>query len=183
VTRILQGDTRLLDTEIAQRMLASTELARVAYVALDGLPRVLPMLFHWNGTEIILCSFADTYKIPALRARPDVAITIDTTSSPPDVLLVRGQAAMSDFVGVIPEFLAAQIRYLGEKGAAARIAEIPPGTKMVRIAVRPSWVGVFDFRSRFPGGRTAEEMDTYHRDIVKQPKGTGARTGPIEEVA
>lgn len=35
-----QGDVRLLDTDSAQGLLASTELARVAYVAADGTPRV-----------------------------------------------------------------------------------------------------------------------------------------------
>ena len=34
-----QGDVRLLQTEVAQRMLAATTPARVAYVAQDGTPR------------------------------------------------------------------------------------------------------------------------------------------------
>jgi hypothetical protein len=44
-----QGDLQLLDSDLAQRLLASTELARLAYVTHDGTPRVLPMLFHWTG--------------------------------------------------------------------------------------------------------------------------------------
>ena len=64
-----QGDVRLLDSEPAQRLLASSELARLAYVA------------------------------------------------------------------------------------ARNVAEVDrPGTRMARIAVRPEWVGVLDFTTRFPGG-------------------------------
>ena len=52
-----QGDLGLLDPDVAERLLASTELARLAYVATDGTPRVVPMLFHWNGTEIVVSTF------------------------------------------------------------------------------------------------------------------------------
>jgi hypothetical protein len=37
-----QGDLGLLESEIARRLLASTALARFAYVSMDGTPRVLP---------------------------------------------------------------------------------------------------------------------------------------------
>jgi hypothetical protein len=29
---------------------------------------------------------------------------------------------------------------------------------MIRIALRPDWVGVIDFQTRFPGGNTADEF-------------------------
>lgn len=64
-----QGDVRLLDSDIAQSLLASTELARVAYVAADGTPRVFPMLFHWTGKDVVLSTFAPARKIAALQTR------------------------------------------------------------------------------------------------------------------
>jgi hypothetical protein len=85
-----QGDLGLLETDLAQRLLASTELARVAYVAKDGTPRVFPMLFHWTGSEVVLPTFGGL-KVNALRARPDIAITIDDAATPPSVLLIRGK--------------------------------------------------------------------------------------------
>jgi hypothetical protein len=39
VTVLPQGDVGLLDSAVAQRLLVSTELARLAYVAGDGTPR------------------------------------------------------------------------------------------------------------------------------------------------
>ncbi|MBC6459489.1 pyridoxamine 5'-phosphate oxidase family protein [Actinomadura sp. HBU206391] len=154
-----QGDLGLLDSDVAARLLASTELARLAYVAADGTPRVFPMLFHWTGADVVMSTFEGTRKIAALRARPDVAITIDRASTPPEVLLIRGQATVTDVEGVVPEYALAQRRYAGPEQAAVNLAEVDhPGTRMARIAVRPTWVGVLDFQTRLPGGTGIEEF-------------------------
>lgn len=159
VMALPQGDVGLLGSDVAKRLLASTELARLAYVAADGTPRVFPMLFHWTGTEIVMSTFAGARKIAALRAKPDVAITIDAASTPPEVLLIRGRAVLIDIDGIVPEYALAQRRYGGEERAAAILAEVDrPGTKMARIAVRPTWVGVLDFQIRLPGGTSIEEF-------------------------
>lgn len=153
-----QGDLRLLETDVAQRLLHSTELARVAYVAKDGTPRVFPMLFHWTGGEVVLSTFGGL-KVNALRARPDIAITIDAATTPPSALLIRGKAELTDVKGIVEEYAAAQRRYAGEEQGAANVAAVDrPGTTMVRIAVRPTWVGVLDFTTRFPGGTTPDEF-------------------------
>jgi hypothetical protein len=158
-TAVPQGDVRLLDTDVARRLLASTELARLAYVAADGTPRVMPMLFEWTGEELVMSTFAGARKIAALRARPDVAITIDTAGAPPEVLLLRGRVTVTDVEGIVPEYALAQRRYYGDEQAAASLAEVDrPGTRMARIALRPSWAGVIDFQTRFPGGTGAEEF-------------------------
>src|ERR1700752_3909739 len=113
-----QGDLRLLETDLAQRLLASTELARAAYGTQEGPPRVFPSMFHWTGTELVFGTFAGGAKIAALRARPAIAMTIDTPGPPPEVLLLRGQAEVTDVEGIIPEYAAAHHRYYGpEQGA------------------------------------------------------------------
>ncbi|MGQ0841193.1 pyridoxamine 5'-phosphate oxidase family protein [Actinokineospora sp.] len=154
-----QGDVGLLDTDVARHLLASTELARLAYVAADGTPRVFPMLFHWTGSEMVFSTFAGANKITALRARPDVAISIDSAAPPPEVLLIRGRAVVTDIDGIVPEYLAAHRRYGGDEQAAAAAEIDHPDLRMARIAVRPAWVGVLDFQSRFPGGRTAADFE------------------------
>lgn len=53
--------------------------------------------------------------------------------------------------GVLPEYAAAQRRVTGD-GATTYLAAIDePGLRMVRLGLRPTWVGVLDFRHRFPG--------------------------------
>jgi hypothetical protein len=154
-----QGDVRLLDTDIAQGLLASTELARVAYVVADGTPRIFPVMFHWNGTELVFATFAGAAKIKALRARPAVAITIDTNAMPPSALLLRGNAEVTDVDGVVPEYLLAHIHYFGEEQGRQNAADVDkPGLRMARIAIKPTWVGTFDFMTRLPGGATPEEF-------------------------
>ncbi|MEJ3657071.1 pyridoxamine 5'-phosphate oxidase family protein [Actinomycetes bacterium KLBMP 9759] len=155
-----QGHPELISTDTAQRLLHSKELARLAYTAADGTPRVFPMMFQWTGDEIVFGTFAGARKIAALRARPDVAITIDTPVDPPQVLLLRGRAEVTDVEGLVPEYVQAHRRYAAtpEQAEAAIADSDLPGVRMARIAVRPRWVGVLDFTTRFPGGSTADQF-------------------------
>jgi hypothetical protein len=146
-----QGDPRLLETASAQRLLTAAIPARFAYIGLDGSPRVIPMSFVWNGAELVMGAFAGTYKLPALRARPDVAVTIDSFDGSPQVLLLRGSVTLDDVDGVLPEYAAAQLKMNDDEATRAYLQSIDrPGLRMVRIGLRPIWVGVLDFASRFP---------------------------------
>jgi hypothetical protein len=149
---LAQGDLGLLGSQTAKRLLASTVPARVAYTGLDGKPRALPIWFLWTGDELVMASFAGAAKARALRAHPDVALTIDTESFPADVLLLRGTATVTDVDGFVPEYVETLRRYLGHDGAARFLGQFDESaTKMHRISVRPDWVGVLDFETRLPG--------------------------------
>ena len=153
-----QGDLRLLDTEPAQRLLTSTIPARYAYTALDGTPRIVASWFVWTGEELVLPTFISAqhishaaYRLRALRANPDVAVSIDTESSPPEVLSIRGKADITEVDGVAAEYAEAAHRFLGSEQATGYLAQIDqPGTRMARIAVRPAWVALMDFQTRMP---------------------------------
>jgi hypothetical protein len=155
---IPQGDLKLLDSDIAKRLLNSNIPARLAYIAKDGTPRVIPTWFYWDGNEIVMATFSAGPQVThypgratALRANPAVAITIDTDAFPPELLLIRGQASVTEVDGLVPEFKEAARRYLGEEGAKAFFEQNnKPGVRMARIAVRPTWVGVIDFDTRLP---------------------------------
>jgi hypothetical protein len=45
----------ILKQPISQEML-NGDLARLAYVAKDGTPRVVPIGFTWNGSEVVMCT-------------------------------------------------------------------------------------------------------------------------------
>jgi hypothetical protein len=155
-----QGDLRLLETDLAQRLLQSAIPARLAFVWTDGTPRVIPTWFHWTGREIVMVTYVagpnigirhPAARLAALRANPDVALTIDTEPYPPQSLTIRGQARISPVSGVAPEYAAAARRYLGDSAAAEMLAGLDqPGTEQARIAVRPTWVGLIDFNARRP---------------------------------
>ncbi|MEP6559469.1 MAG: pyridoxamine 5'-phosphate oxidase family protein [Nakamurella sp.] len=147
-----QGSLELLEDPIAVRLLGSAELARLAYNAQDGTPRVIPMMFHWTGEEVIFGTYAGSAKLRSLRANPDVAITIDTPGPPPDVLLLRGRAELGGVGGIVSEYAAAHRRYYGDEQGTSNVGKMAAdGIRMVRIAVRPTWVGVLDFQTRVPG--------------------------------
>jgi hypothetical protein len=155
-----QGDLALLDTELAQRLLAAPIPARLAFIALDGTPRVVPTWFHWTGQDLVMPTYTagpnigvrhPAARLAALRARPDVAVTIDTDTFPPQSLSLRGQVEITEVDGLAPEYAAAARRYLGADAAGAMLAGLDqPGTAQARIVLRPSWAGLIDFDSRRP---------------------------------
>ena|SRR5689334_13088650 len=157
---IPQGDLRLLDTDQARELLQAAIPVRMAFVAADGTPRIVPTWFHWDGTEIVMATYIagpaigirhPAARVAALRANPRVALSIDTEASPPQALSIRGSAKVTEIDGLAPEYVASARRYLGEEAAAGMIAAMDqPGTRQARISVRPDWVGLIDFVNRRP---------------------------------
>ena len=112
-----QGDLRLLQSPVARRLLTSPVPARFAYLALDGTPRVIPTWCHWTGDELVMPAFLSAPRVrhparrlAALRAHPQVAVSIDTEGFPPEVLLIRGVVDVTEVDGVPSEYRAAAIR-------------------------------------------------------------------------
>ena len=97
------------DDPVAQRLLESANPARMAYVARDGTPRVIPVGFLWTGTTIVVGTVPGSAKVRALDANPSVALTIDTSPPvwPPNALFVRGTAEVTIVDGVFPEYVEA----------------------------------------------------------------------------
>ena len=146
-----QGDTALLNDPIAQELLRSTIPARLAYVWHDGSPRVVPIWFHWNGEEFVFGTPPTAPKTKALRQNSKVALTIDTDAWPHKVLQIRGTAKVETVDGVVPEYAASARRYFGEEQGQAWVEQMGKMfSQMARISVRPEWVGIMDFESRFP---------------------------------
>ncbi len=148
---IPQGDLALLDDTIAQELLRSTNLAKLAYVWTDGTPRVVPLWFEWTGEEIVLGTPPTAPKLTALRAHHRVALTIDSATNQDHVLLIRGSVAITMVPGVASEYAAAARRYMGEEAGNAWVGEVGAMfSEMARIAIRPDWVGIIDMQTRFP---------------------------------
>jgi PPOX class probable F420-dependent enzyme len=153
VTSDARGDVTLLNHPIAQELLQSTLLARLAYIALDGTPRVVPLQFHWTGEELVINSWPDDPKVAALRANPQVAVTIDGNDPPFRALQLRGTASVTVMDGVSAEMHAASARYMGPAAGQEWVATVMRlSPQSARIAIRPTWVDVLDFTTRLPGG-------------------------------
>jgi nitroimidazol reductase NimA-like FMN-containing flavoprotein (pyridoxamine 5'-phosphate oxidase superfamily) len=143
-----QEITAELEHPGARDLLASATLVRLAYDGSDGFPRVIPIGFHWNGNEIVVCTAATAPKVKALSARPNVAITIDVGDTPTEAraLLVRGRARVDIVDGVPDEYIEASKKVL----AADHFAEFERQVRslydrMARISIEPAWARFFDF--------------------------------------
>ena len=144
IDQIMAGD-------VARKLLQRT-IARLAYVARDGTPRVIPIGYTWTGSAFLMNTATNAAKIKALEVNPDVALTIDTDDFPPNVLLVRGRAEL-EWVDGIPDeymqmndtsYMTAEHREAWEAGVRGLY------DAMYRIRVVPTWVKVLDFETTLP---------------------------------
>jgi hypothetical protein len=141
----------VMNDPVAQELVKAPIHARLAYSARDGSPRVIPIGYIWNGEVFVMGSPVNAPKVKALAANPKVALTVDTDSFPPHVLLVRGEAAVAVVDGVPDEFIEASRRFVGEEGMPEWEAGIRALYKqMAIIRVTPTWAKVLDFETRLP---------------------------------
>jgi Pyridoxamine 5'-phosphate oxidase len=124
----------------------------------DGTPRVVPIWFHWDGEAIVLGSPPNAPKVNVLPDNSKVALTIDRDEFPYHALLVRGTAHVETVEGVTPEYEACAERYFGEEQGQQWVEGVRQmSSHMTRISVRPEWVSILDFETRFPSA-IAEAM-------------------------
>ena len=140
----------------ARHLLETATLCHLAYNGADGLPRVIPVAYHWTGSAAVICTATTAPKVRALTARPDVALTIDGGGDTPagvKSIMIRGRATLDTVDGIPEEYLRATTKSM--RGAApAEFAEAVRRMypQMVRIAVTPRWARFFDYGGgRIPG--------------------------------
>ena len=129
----------------AQTLLATSDVARLAYNGPDGFPRVIPTGFLWTGSALIACTASTAPKVKSLRARPQVALTIDA-GGPPRSLQIRGVASIEIVDGIPPEYLAAAAKSMSGDdlaGFEASVRAVYP--QMARITVTPTRARYYDF--------------------------------------
>jgi nitroimidazol reductase NimA-like FMN-containing flavoprotein (pyridoxamine 5'-phosphate oxidase superfamily) len=147
----------------AQELLTTAPLMRLAYSGRDGTPRVIPIGFFWNGSQIVVCTSTTAPKGRAIRERPDVAVTIDVGTAPADSrsLLVRGPATTETVDGIPSEYVDAARKTMPPEDVAGfeqAVQAMYP--QLVRIAITPTWARYYDFGAgRLPATlqRLAEE--------------------------
>ncbi|MGK4594498.1 pyridoxamine 5'-phosphate oxidase family protein [Amycolatopsis sp. w19] len=141
----------ILNRPYSQELLAR-DMARLAYAASDGTPRAIPISIHWNGKEIVMCTSTNAPKLHSLRRNPAVALTIDTESHPPKILLLRGTVELDHVDGIPDEYMQWNGTY---EMTPEQRAEWEENVKslyesMVRIVMTPTWVKLIDFEETLP---------------------------------
>ncbi len=87
-----------LDDPVVAELLSNANLARLAYVGLDGRPRVVPIWFQYRDGAVVMITGPKAEKARALAANGAVSLTIDSSQPPYKVLLVQGDAALEERV-------------------------------------------------------------------------------------
>jgi len=147
-----QGSLALLNDPLSQELLHAPLMAHLAYVVSDGSPRIMPIWFSWEYDEIVFCSVVVALKLKTLTNGTKVAVDIDRPTWPYARLLIRGTVSTTEYAGVVPGYRETAVRYIGEQYGNMFIDAMEGmGMPMMRIAVKPYWVGLYDFENRMPG--------------------------------
>lgn len=135
-----------------QQLLEAPIPARIAYIGLDGTPRVVPVSYLWDGAAFVFASPPDWYKVRAMAANPNVALTVDSNDFPPLILSARGVASIEYDQGLPEQYVEASRRIVGEEKFPAWEKEVRAENRnMALIRIVPTWLKVVDFDTRFPG--------------------------------
>jgi hypothetical protein len=141
----------VLNDPLAQELLHSPLLARMAYNGMDGTPRAIPIGYIWNSDGFVMCTASIAPKVRALQANPKAALTIDTDTQPPHILLVRGTTSVEIVDGVPIEYLQASWKSIPEEQRAAFETQVRSiYEQMARITLKPEWAKLIDFETRLP---------------------------------
>ena len=139
-----------MDDPVVRKLLEEPNLARLAYIGVDGRPRVVPIWFSYIDGDIVMVTGPKAEKARAIATNTAVALTIDSAKPPYNVLLIDGDAALEPVEGMASEYRAIVERYLGPAAEAYLTQLLPRVKRQVRIRVRPRHWRVFDFVKRYP---------------------------------
>jgi hypothetical protein len=146
------GTLEVLDEPKSQELLHAPLMAHLAYNATDGTPRVTPVWFAWENDELVICSVVSSAKFKSLNNGSRVAIDINDGNWPYHRLQIRGSVSTTPFPGVVPGYRETAVRYLGAQFGNGFIDRFESfGVPMNRIAIKPDWVGLYNFEDRMPG--------------------------------
>ncbi|HXW79183.1 MAG TPA: pyridoxamine 5'-phosphate oxidase family protein, partial [Acidimicrobiales bacterium] len=135
----------VLNDKVAQELLASKEMASLAYTWRDGTPRAVPIWFQWTGTQVVMCSPVNAPKMKVLESRPEVAVSIYNNTWPYHALYLRGTVKVERFDGIAPELVGISEHYAGPDFANAWISQNrASGLKWARIELAPTYAALID---------------------------------------
>lgn len=141
----------VLAKPLSLELMESRIPARLAYTALDGDPRVIPIGFLWTGEKLVCATIPASAKVKALQHNPRVAITIDTEDFPPKVLLIRGTATVEVVDGIPDEYITASHKVIPEHDRQQWEAGVRHlYTQMAKITIDPDWAKLLDFETTLP---------------------------------
>ena len=135
----------------AQQLLDGPEPARMAYIGLDGDPRVIPIGFWTEDERIVMATVPKSAKVAALQRNPKVALTIDQGSFAPKELLIRGTAVVALTPGIPDGYLTAGHKVMTDDQYPQWVSGVQAlYDEMAIITITPTWAKLLDFETTIP---------------------------------
>lgn len=148
-----QGSLELLNDPVAQDLLHGPYPAHLSYVWKDGSARVVPIGFHWNGSELVMAGPDNAPKNQVIDGQ-NVTVVIDTYTFPFKVLTLRGKVRLETVKEPPIEYVLACEQLMGKETAALWLQNLgpllPKIDAFVKVIFTPEWVRITDFVTRFP---------------------------------
>lgn len=165
---------RLVETDpVVQTLLHMPIALRIGYTGLDGGPRVIPVVYLWDGAAFVFASPASAYKVKSMVARPEAAFSLDVGPGPtaaearakissllgppvidyaPIAVTGRGTASIEIGSGIPQAHLDAARRTIGDDKKLDDWADghVERDNDWAVISLTPTHISVCDFVSRFP---------------------------------
>src|SRR5262245_23278244 len=100
-------------------LLAGSRTAKVATVADDGRPTVVPVWFDLEGNDLVFESDGDSAKVRHLQRNPNIAICVDDERFPFAFVSIRGRARVERLTPseLLPWTTRISRRYVGDDRA------------------------------------------------------------------
>jgi len=100
-------------------LLAGSRTAKVATVATDGRPTVVPVWFDLEGDDLVFETDGDSAKVRHLHRNPNVAICVDDDRFPFAFVSIRGRARVERLTPseLLPWTTRLSRRYVGDDRA------------------------------------------------------------------
>jgi PPOX class probable F420-dependent enzyme len=137
-----------LDDPVVSTLLQGANLARLSYIGIDGRPRVVPIWFTHEAGDIIMVTGPKAEKVRSLEKNGAVAVSIDSSTPPYNVLLIDGDATLEPVEGMDPLYRGIVERYLGP--ATDGYLNAIRVKRQVRIRIKVRSCRIFDFVKRRP---------------------------------
>ncbi|CAM3648145.1 TIGR03667 family PPOX class F420-dependent oxidoreductase [Occultella aeris] len=91
---MLRIDTRTdLGARVSARLTGET-VAWLTTISPSLVPQPVPVWFTWTGSQLLVASQPGTHKVRNIAARPGVSVSLNSTPSGGDVVVLTGTAAV-----------------------------------------------------------------------------------------
>ena len=125
----------MTEDEVRRFLEAGTRTAKVATVARDGRPHLMPVWFVLDGDELVFTTGKDTLKARHLRRDDRIAMCVDDDAPPFAFVSVRGRAQLIERADDLLDWTTRIAeRYMGpEQAEAYGRRNATPGELLVRV--------------------------------------------------